>query len=218
MTLNKVFCVPLSTPFSNFFFLGETFDPRSVSCRILVIGFWFFAYLLMALYTANLAAQLTADKLVSNRPDSLDAFAAQTSFKYSVAADSAAYQYLANLRDAELELKLFWRQRSAKTDVHGWSKVGLSDVNPASTWRYPIQERVTNMLAQIQSWGMPNTTEQALQKIKQDDWTVVLDTPLIKYHVARDCNLQAVGEAFAYRPYGIALRKNSPMKKQIDLE
>lgn len=172
----------------------------------------------MALYTANLAAQLTADKLVNNRPDSLDAFAAQTTFKYSVITDTAPYEYLTRLRDAESELKLFWRQRSAKTDVFGWSEVGLSNVGPAPTWRYPIRERATEMLNQIQGWGMPNTTAEALQKIKNEDWTVVLDTPLIKYHVARDCALQAVGEAFSYRPYGIALRKNSPLKKQIDLE
>ncbi len=172
----------------------------------------------MALYTANLAAQLTADKLVSNRPTTLDAFAAQTTFRYSVIAESAPYEYLVHLRAAETELKQFWRQRSAKTDVFGWSEVGLSNVGPAPTWRYPIQERATEMLTQIAAWGMPNSTAEAIQKIKEEDWTVVLDTPLIKYHVARDCDLQAVGEAFSYRPYAIALRRNSPLKKQIDLE
>ena len=63
-----------------FYFVGESFDPRAISSRVLVAGFWFFSSIIMALYTANFAAFLTVAKF-SNPITTMKQLASQTDIK-----------------------------------------------------------------------------------------------------------------------------------------
>ncbi len=45
--------------------LGENYDPRSPSTRILIAGFWIFASVMLSMFAANLSAFLTVSGLDS---------------------------------------------------------------------------------------------------------------------------------------------------------
>ncbi len=48
---------------SHVYFSGEGDAPKALSSRILLAGFWFFCSVIMATYTANLAAFLTVSRM-----------------------------------------------------------------------------------------------------------------------------------------------------------
>ena len=47
------------------FFQGTDVTPKSVSGRIVGVAWWFFSLILISSYTANLAAFLTVERMVS---------------------------------------------------------------------------------------------------------------------------------------------------------
>ncbi|CAF3928918.1 unnamed protein product, partial [Rotaria sp. Silwood1] len=63
--------------------MKQTIDygPRSLSTRVLIGAWWFFSLIMIASYTANLAAFLTTKRLKSPIDD-IEALAKQTEIKY----------------------------------------------------------------------------------------------------------------------------------------
>ncbi len=60
-----------------FSFIAIDYGPRSLSTRVLIGSWWFFSLIMIASYTANLAAFLTTKRLKSPIDD-IDALAKQT--------------------------------------------------------------------------------------------------------------------------------------------
>nr|BAC06342.1 DjGluR1 [Dugesia japonica] len=189
---------------------GESFDPRSISCRVIVVGLWLFAYLMMAMYTANLSAQLTVAKLAS-RPGSLTELAAQQSMQYTTQSNTSIHDYFFRMMKAEADIFTFWTEKG----INNLDKP--KEAALMSTWKYPIEERYTNMYNKMSSWGFTPNINDSIKKIIEDDWALFLETPIIKYYTNRDCQLVAVGEPFSQRPYGIVLQNNSPLLNELNL-
>uniref|UniRef100_A0A1I8I359 Glutamate receptor n=1 Tax=Macrostomum lignano TaxID=282301 RepID=A0A1I8I359_9PLAT len=189
---------------------GESFDPRSMSCRTIIVGFWLFGYLMMSLYTANLAAQLTVDKLVQP-PQGFDELTTQATVKYTVIKDTAAYEHFQRMMNAEKNLYRYWLTSGIGNEET------VNEVAALETWKYPVIERYTSVWSRMTRWGFADSTEDALKKIRQDGMAVFLDSALVKYYSAQSCDLMTVGEPFAPRPYGVALRQKSPLLKALNI-
>ena len=71
----KTFDVTSSIEFIHF--LAIDYGPRSISTRVLIGSWWFFSLIMIASYTANLAAFLTTKRLKSPIDD-IEALAKQT--------------------------------------------------------------------------------------------------------------------------------------------
>lgn len=71
---------------------GNNISPRSISGRIVSSVWWFFALILVASYTANLAAYLTVERMTTpiTSPEEL---AGQTEVQYGMVDHGSTYEF-----------------------------------------------------------------------------------------------------------------------------
>ncbi|KOX78574.1 Glutamate receptor, ionotropic kainate 1 [Melipona quadrifasciata] len=77
--------------------------PKALSSRTLVAAYWLFVVLMLATFTANLAAFLTVERMQSP-VQSLEQLARQSRINYTVVANSGQHQYFMNMKNAEDKL------------------------------------------------------------------------------------------------------------------
>lgn len=85
---------------------GET--PKALSGRVIVAAYWLFVVLMLATFTANLAAFLTVERMQSP-VQSLDQLSRQSRINYTVVQDSDTHQYFRNMKFAEDKLYEMWK-------------------------------------------------------------------------------------------------------------
>ncbi|KAL7299265.1 hypothetical protein TKK_0007854 [Trichogramma kaykai] len=93
---------------------GSDLSPRSISGRIVGSVWWFFTLILISSYTANLAAFLTVERMVSpiNSPEDL---AAQTEVQYGTLQGGSTWDFF---RKSPIELyKHMWRYMNENKQV-----------------------------------------------------------------------------------------------------
>lgn len=79
-----------------------------MSGRVIVAAYWLFVVLMLATFTANLAAFLTVERMQSP-VQSLDQLSRQSRINYTVVKDSDTHQYFKNMRFAEDKLYELWK-------------------------------------------------------------------------------------------------------------
>ena len=77
--------------------------PKSMSGRVLVAAYWLFVVLMLATFTANLAAFLTVERMQTT-VQSLEELAQQSKINYTVVEDSPNHEYFRNMAGAEEDL------------------------------------------------------------------------------------------------------------------
>ncbi len=50
------------------------------------------------------------------------------------------------------------------------------------------------------------------------EFALIHETAELRYYAYQDCRLTEIGEMFGERPYSIAIRKKSALKKKINLK
>ncbi|XP_070567432.1 glutamate receptor ionotropic, kainate 2-like [Ptychodera flava] len=84
---------------------GSEVNPRALSTRVISGMWWFFSLIIISSYTANLAAFLTVERMVSPIKD-VDDLASQTKIEYGTLADGSTAAFFKN---SEIELyKRMW--------------------------------------------------------------------------------------------------------------
>lgn len=89
-----------------------------------------------------------------------------------------------------------------------------------AVWDYPVSDKFTNMWRYMQEAGMPNTTQEAIQRVlaspsPTEGFAFIGDATEIRYAELTNCQLQQVGPEFSRKPYAIAVQQGSPLKDQI---
>lgn len=84
---------------------GIDFNPKSCSARILTGAWWFFALIMIASYTANLAAFLTTKRLTSPIED-VEALSKQSEIKYGCLSGGSTQQFYSVLNSLYLHHSL----------------------------------------------------------------------------------------------------------------
>ncbi|XP_026814788.1 ionotropic receptor 25a [Rhopalosiphum maidis] len=185
---------------------GET--PKAISGRVLVAAYWVFVVLMLATFTANLAAFLTVERM-QTPVQSLQQLARQSRINYSVVDGSDAHQFFRNMKMAEDIL------------YNVWKEIALNQTNNRKdfrVWDYPIKEEYGQILAAIERTGtVPNRTVgyQMVLDNEQGEFALIHDSSDIEYEVYNNCNLTEVGEIFAERPYSIAVQQGSLIQEEI---
>ena len=87
--------------------------PKALSARVLVAAYWLFVVLMLATFTANLAAFLTVERMQSTVKD-LEELARQSKINYTVMRDSPYMEYFLNMASAEEDLYRWdiWHQET----------------------------------------------------------------------------------------------------------
>ena len=191
------------TKYSNYFFIGPERTPVTFSSRLLVAGFWFFCQIMMATYTANLAAFMTSSRL--NTPiESLEDLATQSGVRYSALAGSVSETYFTRMAKIEDSFYDHWKEMSYYSSSE-------QTVNDYAVWDYPLGDRYSKILSVINTTGYVNNSRQGIDKVMEGDFAFVHETPMIKFEMSRMCGLMTVGSPFSSKPYAFVLPENSPL-------
>lgn len=90
--------------------------PKSLSGRVLVAAYWLFVVLMLATFTANLAAFLTVERMQTT-VQGLEELAQQSKINYTVVRDSPFYEYFSNMASAEEDLYKVWKDLTLSSDA-----------------------------------------------------------------------------------------------------
>ncbi|XP_076361370.1 ionotropic receptor 25a-like [Tachypleus tridentatus] len=183
--------------------------PKSLSGRVLVAGYWLFVVLILATFTANLAALLTVERMQSY-VRSLEEMAQRVDFNFTVIESSSSKQYFINMAEAEEEL------------YHAWKNITLNsgrENGKFRVWDYPIKEQYKNILKIIERSQPVSKVQEGVQRVKKNTnghFALLTDSPKVRYLVNEDCDLTMIGEPFAEHPYGIAVTKGSTLLEELN--
>uniref|UniRef100_A0A182FM19 Ionotropic glutamate receptor C-terminal domain-containing protein n=1 Tax=Anopheles albimanus TaxID=7167 RepID=A0A182FM19_ANOAL len=182
--------------------------PKALSGRTLVAAYWLFVVLMLATFTANLAAFLTVERM-QTPVQSLEQLSRQSRIKYTAVRDSDTHDYFRNMKNAEEVLYQMWRNLTLRSG---------NDQAQYRVWDYPIREQYINILAAIESAGPVETATEGFGRVNgrlDADFAFIHDSAEIRYEISRNCNLTEVGEVFAEQPYGIAVQQGSHLQDEL---
>nr|AOE48114.1 putative ionotropic receptor IR10 [Scaeva pyrastri] len=182
--------------------------PKAISGRILVAAYWLFVVLMLATFTANLAAFLTVERM-QTPVQSLDQLARQSRINYTVVEGSDTHSYFINMKFAEDTLYRLWKELSLNA---------TNDQGRYRIWDYPIKEQYGHILLAINSSIPVKDAAEGFRKVNEHenaDFAFIHDSAEIKYQITKNCNLTEVGEVFAEQPYAIAVQQGSHLSDEI---
>ncbi|PBC33353.1 Glutamate receptor, ionotropic kainate [Apis cerana cerana] len=201
------FCMTSLTPQGG----GEA--PKNLSGRLVAATWWLFGFIIIASYTANLAAFLTVSRL-EIPIETLEDLSKQYKIQYAPVINSSAYIYFKRMANIEWKFYEIWKEMSLNDS--------LSDVERANlaVWDYPVSDKYTKMLQAMEEAGFPASTEEALRRVRRldsnNEFAYIEDSTTIKYLTMTNCDLIQVGEDFSRKPYAIAVQRGSPLKDQFN--
>nr|ALR72535.1 ionotropic receptor IR6 [Colaphellus bowringi] len=202
------FCMTSLTPQGG----GEA--PKNLSGRLVAATWWLFGFIIIASYTANLAAFLTVSRL-DTPIESLDDLSKQYKIQYAPLNGSSTQTYFERMANIEERFYQIWKDMSLNDS--------LSEVERAklAVWDYPVSDKYTKMWQAMKEAGLPNTMDEAVAKVRAsksstEGFAFLGDATDIKYMELTNCDLTVVGEEFSRKPYAIAVQQGSPLKDQFN--
>ncbi|KAH8303954.1 hypothetical protein KR044_005605, partial [Drosophila immigrans] len=182
--------------------------PKAVSGRLLVAAYWLFVVLMLATFTANLAAFLTVERMQAP-VQSLEQLARQSRINYTVVENSDTHHYFVNMKFAEDTLYRMWKEMALNVS---------QDFRKFRIWDYPIKEQYGHILLAINSSKPVQNASEGFANVDAHgnaDYAFIHDSAEIKYEVTRNCNLTEVGEVFAEQPYAVAVQQGSHLGDEL---
>ncbi|XP_050463521.1 ionotropic receptor 25a [Cataglyphis hispanica] len=203
------FCMTSLTPQGG----GEA--PKNLSGRLVAATWWLFGFIIIASYTANLAAFLTVSRL-EIPIETLEDLSKQYKIQYAPTLNSPAYIYFQRMANIENRFYDIWKDMSLNDS--------LSDVERAklAVWDYPVSDKYTKMFQAMKEAGFPSNIDDALKRVRREgpyannEFAFIGDASTIKYLILTNCDLIQVGEEFSRKPYAIAVQQGSPLKDQFN--
>nr|CAD7205877.1 unnamed protein product [Timema douglasi] len=134
--------------------------PKNLSGRLVAATWWLFGFIIIASYTANLAAFLTVSRL-DTPVESLDDLSKQYKIQYSPLNGSSAMTYFQRMSDIENRFYEIWKDMSLNDS--------LSEVERAklAVWDYPVSDKYTKIWQAMKEAMFPNSMEQALERVRE---------------------------------------------------
>ncbi|XP_037030055.1 uncharacterized protein LOC119069934 isoform X1 [Bradysia coprophila] len=182
--------------------------PKALSGRTMVASYWLFVVLMLATFTANLAAFLTVERM-QTPVQSLDQLARQSRINYTVVSESDTHKYFINMKFAEDTLYRVWKEITLNS---------TNDQAQYRVWDYPIREQYGHILLAINSSNPVRDAAEGFRKVNEHenaDFAFIHDTAEIRYEISRNCNLTEVGEPFAEQPYALGIQQGSYLQDEL---
>ncbi|XP_077522313.1 ionotropic receptor 25a [Amblyomma americanum] len=201
------FCMTSLTPQGG----GEA--PRNLSGRLVAATWWLFGFIIIASYTANLAAFLTVSRLDSPI-ESLDDLAKQYKIKYAPQKDTSSMTYFERMAYIESKFYDIWKNMSLDDTLSDEERAKLA------VWDYPVSDKYTKIWWTMQEANMPTEFEEGVRRVKeskgsQEGFAFIADSTRVKYATMTNCDLVSVGSEFSRKPLALAVQQNSPLKDQL---
>ncbi|XP_075152081.1 ionotropic receptor 25a [Haematobia irritans] len=201
------FCMTSLTPQGG----GEA--PKNLSGRLVAATWWLFGFIIIASYTANLAAFLTVSRL-DTPVESLDDLAKQYKILYAPLNASSAMVYFERMANIEQMFYEIWKDLSLNDSLSALERSKLA------VWDYPVSDKYTKMWQAMQEAQLPANLDEAVARVRNSTtatgFAFLGDATDIRYLVMTNCDLQVVGEEFSRKPYAIAVQQGSHLKDQFN--
>lgn len=150
--------------------------PKAMSTRLICIVWYFFIMILVASYTANLAAFLTVEVVEYPFKDYIE-LSRQKKIGYGCGASGSTRTSFRESPDEYLRT-------------------------------------ISNFMENNPSMFVANNRE-GIQRVLRGNYAFFMEAAAIEYAVERECNLTQVGGLLDNKGYGIATRKNSPIRQAL---
>ncbi|KAK7489559.1 hypothetical protein BaRGS_00019193 [Batillaria attramentaria] len=196
------FCMMSLTPQGG----GET--PRALSGRLVAATWWLFGFIIIATYTANLAAILTVSRL-ETPIESLDDLSKQFKVKYAPMNGSNAEIYFSRMAAIEDRFYDIWKQMSLSNEMEAVERAKMA------VWDYPVSDKYTKLWNTMKTSPFPVTEQQAIEMVLTGDFAFISDATINKYATFTNCELWEVGEEFSRKPYALAVQEGSPLRGEL---
>ncbi|KAL1473552.1 hypothetical protein MTO96_021921 [Rhipicephalus appendiculatus] len=201
------FCMTSLTPQGG----GEA--PRNLSGRLVAATWWLFGFIIIASYTANLAAFLTVSRL-ETPIESLEDLAKQYRIKYAPQNGTATMTYFERMAGIENKFYDIWKNMSLDDTLSDEDRAKLA------VWDYPVSDKYTKMWWTMKEAGLPADFEEGLQRVKkstgsQEGFAFLADAMRVQYATMTNCDLISVGREFSKMPLALAVQRNSPLKDML---
>ncbi|CAG2107477.1 unnamed protein product, partial [Medioppia subpectinata] len=201
------FCMTSLTPQGG----GEA--PRNLSGRLVAATWWLFGFIIIASYTANLAAFLTVSRLDSPI-ESLDDLAKQYKIKYAPQVGTSSSTYFERMAGIEEKFYEIWKDMSLNDSLDENERAKLA------VWDYPVSDKYTKIWAQIQEAKQPPSWLEGVGRVKRsskpnEGFAFIAEATMIKYAVMTNCDLQSVGNEFSRKPLALAVQQKSELKDKL---
>uniref|UniRef100_A0A1I8NTP0 Ionotropic glutamate receptor C-terminal domain-containing protein n=2 Tax=Stomoxys calcitrans TaxID=35570 RepID=A0A1I8NTP0_STOCA len=201
------FCMTSLTPQGG----GEA--PKNLSGRLVAATWWLFGFIIIASYTANLAAFLTVSRL-DTPVESLDDLSKQYKILYAPLNGSSSMVFFERMANIEQKFYEIWKDLSLNDSLTPLERSKLA------VWDYPVSDKYTKMWQAMQETKLPATLDEALARVRNSTtatgFAFLGDATDIRYLVMTNCDLQMVGEEFSRKPYAIAVQQGSHLKDQFN--
>lgn len=170
-------------------------------------------FIIIASYTANLAAFLTVSRL-DTPIESLDDLSKQYKVLYATLDGSSAMTYFQRMSQIEGRFYEIWKDMSLNDSLTPVERSKLA------VWDYPVSDKYTKIWQAMQEAGLPKTLDEAVAKVRNSTsatgFAFIGDATDIRYLEMTNCDLQVVGEEFSRKPYAIGVQQGSPLKAEFD--
>ncbi|XP_063876417.1 ionotropic receptor 25a-like isoform X2 [Scylla paramamosain] len=202
------FCMTSLTPQGG----GEA--PKNLSGRLVAATWWLFGFIIIASYTANLAAFLTVSRL-DTPIESLDDLSKQYKVQYAPLNGSSTQTYFERMAYIEHKFYEIWKDMSLNDSMSPVERAKLA------VWDYPVSDKYTKMWQSMQEAGLPTSLAGAVERVRKstsssEGFAYIGDATDIRYLELTSCDLQIVGEEFSRKPYAVAVQQGSPLKDQFN--
>ncbi|XP_037288820.2 ionotropic receptor 25a [Rhipicephalus microplus] len=201
------FCMTSLTPQGG----GEA--PRNLSGRLVAATWWLFGFIIIASYTANLAAFLTVSRL-ETPIESLDDLSKQYRIKYAPQNGTATMTYFERMAGIENKFYDIWKNMSLDDSLSDEDRAKLA------VWDYPVSDKYTKMWWAMTETGLLSSFEEGLEKVKgskgsQEGFAFLADAMRVQYATMTDCDLVSIGREFSKMPLALGVQRNSPLKDML---
>ncbi|ESO98322.1 hypothetical protein LOTGIDRAFT_114647 [Lottia gigantea] len=196
------FCMMSLTPQGG----GET--PRALSGRLVAATWWLFGFIIIATYTANLAAFLTVSRL-ETPIESLDDLSKQFKVKYAPMNGSNALIYFKRMQEIEHRFYGIWKNMSLDDNLGAVERAKLA------VWDYPVSDKYTKLWETMLESEFPSNKDEAVERVLTGEFAYIGDATVNKYAKLTNCDLWEVGEEFSRKPYALAVQEGSPLRSQL---
>lgn len=155
--------------------VGEA--PKNLSGRLVAATWWLFGYysvrdalsllnniysrifIIIASYTANLAAFLTVSRL-DTPVESLDDLSKQYKILYAPLNGSSAMTYFERMADIERRFYEIWKDMSLNDSLSPVERSKLA------VWDYPVSDKYTKMYSAMTEAKLPNSLDEAVMRVR----------------------------------------------------
>lgn len=171
---------------------------QATSTRIVGGIWWFFTLIIISSYTANLAAFLTVERMITPIENAAD-LADQTEITYGTLEGGSTMTFF------RVSLKIsnsFFR--SHMFEMLKDSKISIYQ----KMWRFMDSKKSSVFV---------KTYEEGINRVLEGNYAFLMESTMLDYAVQRNCNLTQIGGLLDSKGYGIATPKGSSWRDEISL-